>query len=315
MSRPDPPRELKALLRDLQTLQADVETLRADLEVYKNEVRAANARAERLRHLLRRLRTTPAAQPIARLPVRQVAIAYLLILTVCEVMTTLVLPTLGMTAYSLLLVALLFHAALTADYPIHRLLMTLTLAPMIRLLSLSLPLAELPQIYWYLVIGLPLFVPAFFTMRFLRLSGGEMGLRLGQPGTQGLIASSGVLLGLCEYVILRPDPLMTEFHLPQFIFYALIMLVCTGFMEEFIFRGLMQQTSIQTLGESGIVYVAVIFAVMHVGYQSLLDVIFVLVVGLFFGWIVRRTGSLSGVTVAHGLTNICLFLIIPLWVR
>jgi len=45
--------------------------------------------------------------------------------------------------------------------------------------------------------------------------------------------------------------------------------------------------------------------------RSLLDVLFVGVVGLFFGWVVHRTRSLLGVTLAHGLTNIILFLVMP----
>jgi membrane protease YdiL (CAAX protease family) len=57
--------------------------------------------------------------------------------------------------------------------------------------------------------------------------------------------------------------------------------------------------------------VALFFGVLHVGYQSLVDVIFVTGVGLLFGWIVLRTRSIIGVTLAHGLTNIMLFLIMP----
>jgi membrane protease YdiL (CAAX protease family) len=39
----------------------------------------------------------------------------------------------------------------------------------------------------------------------------------------------------------------------------------------------------------------------------------VFVVAVVFGWAVRRTGSLLGVTVAHGLTNVILFLVMPFW--
>jgi hypothetical protein len=57
--------------------------------------------------------------------------------------------------------------------------------------------------------------------------------------------------------------------------------------------------------------VSLIFAVLHFGYRSLLDVVFVLVVALFFSVVVSTTRSLIGVTVAHGLTNVALFLIFP----
>ena len=76
----------------------------------------------------------------------------------------------------------------------------------------------------------------------------------------------------------------------------------------------MQQTSIEQLGKlAGILYVTLIFAILHVGYHSLLDVLFVFVIGLIFGWFVSRTGSLLGVTLSHGLTNIMFFLVIPYW--
>jgi hypothetical protein len=61
----------------------------------------------------------------------------------------------------------------------------------------------------------------------------------------------------------------------------------------------------------GIVYVSVLFAILHMGFHSVLDVLFVFGVAMFFGWAVKKAGSLLGVTLAHGLTNIMLFLIFP----
>ena len=43
----------------------------------------------------------------------------------------------------------------------------------------------------------------------------------------------------------------------------------------------------------------------------LLDVLFVFAVGILFGEIVRRGGSILGVTLAHGITNVTLFLVMP----
>jgi hypothetical protein len=82
-------------------------------------------------------------------------------------------------------------------------------------------------------------------------------------------------------------------------------------LEEMIFRGLLQRSAGDALRRMGVVYVALLFAVLHIGYQSLADFCFVLLVGLFFGWVVQRTRSLLGVTLSHGLTNITLFLIMP----
>jgi membrane protease YdiL (CAAX protease family) len=52
--------------------------------------------------------------------------------------------------------------------------------------------------------------------------------------------------------------------------------------------------------------------VLHFGYHSLLDVVFVFAVAVFFGWVLLRTRSIVGVTLSHGLTKIRLFLVFPL---
>jgi membrane protease YdiL (CAAX protease family) len=122
----------------------------------------------------------------------------------------------------------------------------------------------------------------------------------------------GIALGYIEYLILRPEPLISDLTPAQFWGPALILMISTGFLEELIFRGVFQSQAIALLGRlRGIVYVAVYFGVLHVGYHSLIDVIFVTAVGLIFGWITYKTRSIIGVTLAHGLTNIMLFLIMP----
>ncbi|MFC1593058.1 type II CAAX prenyl endopeptidase Rce1 family protein [Candidatus Omnitrophota bacterium] len=49
----------------------------------------------------------------------------------------------------------------------------------------------------------------------------------------------------------------------------------------------------------------------HMGFLSWIDLIFVFVVAMFFAWVVKKTGSLFGVILAHGATNIMLYLIAP----
>jgi membrane protease YdiL (CAAX protease family) len=125
------------------------------------------------------------------------------------------------------------------------------------------------------------------------------------------VALTGVALGYLEYKILKPQPLVETFSLQAIWLPALILLVFTGFLEELIFRGLMQRASLPTIGRLGLVYVSLLFGVLHIGYRSLADLVFVFLVGLFFSLIVERTRSIFGVTLAHGLTNITLFLIFP----
>ena len=69
------------------------------------------------------------------------------------------------------------------------------------------------------------------------------------------------------------------------------------------------------MGSWGIVYASAIFALMHMGFYSWLDVVFVFGIALFFGWSVKKTGSLLGVTLSHGFANIMLYLIAPFLLR
>ena len=73
----------------------------------------------------------------------------------------------------------------------------------------------------------------------------------------------------------------------------------------------MQSTAWATMGKRAIIYISVMFAVLHTGYKSAIDVTFVFGVGIFFSWIVFRTSSILGVTLAHGIANSLLFLVMP----
>jgi hypothetical protein len=92
----------------------------------------------------------------------------------------------------------------------------------------------------------------------------------------------------------------------------LILLIFTGLLEELIFRGLLQYAAIRVLRGWGVAYVAVLFAVLHLGYRSAYELLLVFAVALLYGFIALRTGSILGVSLSHGLTNISLYLIFPL---
>ena len=92
---------------------------------------------------------------------------------------------------------------------------------------------------------------------------------------------------------------------------GLILLVCTRFSEEFVFRGPTQRASIHTLGRFGLLYTTLLFAVLHIGYRSVADVVFVLSVAVLCGWIAQSTWSLLGVTVAQAINNIVLIQVLP----
>lgn len=243
-----------------------------------------------------------------------VAIAALVAVAVAELLTTWSDPRLGMILHGLLLAGLFVASMQTQWREAWSLLLTLAFAPLIRILSLSLPLTEFPILYWYLITSVPLFAAVWVAKRSLGYSWRGLGLTMHGWVLQLLVGLSGLALGAAEYLILHPEPLAPELSWAATWLPALILFVCTGLLEELIFRGLLQRAAGDTLGRWAVPFVAMLFAVLHIGYRSFLDVAFVFIVGLGFGLVVERTRSLLGVTLAHGLTNVMLFLVMPYFI-
>lgn len=240
-----------------------------------------------------------------------VALVFLIAVALAELLTTWSDPRLGLALHGLILVGLFVASMQTGWRSAWVFVLSLAFAPLIRILSMSLPLTRFPILYWYLITSVPLFAAVWAAGRSLGYSWRGMGLTLRGWPLQVVVGASGLAFGAVEYLILRPEPLAPELSWQSTWQPALILFVCTGLLEELIFRGLLQRSAGDTLGRWAVPYVAMLFAVLHVGYKSLLDVVFVLLVGLYFGWVVERTRSLLGVTLAHGLTNTMLFLVMP----
>lgn len=236
---------------------------------------------------------------------------YMAGITLAEVMTTFVNPIVGLALHGGLLLMILMHTSLVEPGE-RKFLLALALAPLIRLMSLSMPLLEFEFKYWYVVIGLPLLIASAVVYRLSGYRRAQVGLALGKHlPLQLLVAAAGVGLGYLEYHILKPEPLVDSFNLQSVWLPSVILLVFTGFLEELIFRGIMQRAAADQLRKLGPYYISLLFAVLHIGYKSLIDLAFVFLVGFIFSLVAARTRSLLGVTISHGLTNISLFLIFP----
>ena len=86
--------------------------------------------------------------------------------------------------------------------------MALSLAPLIRIVSLAMPLEEFSSIYSYLIISIPLFIAVLAAIRILNLQPAAIGLTMKRLPVQLLVAVTGVGFGLAEYYILKPEPLI-----------------------------------------------------------------------------------------------------------
>jgi hypothetical protein len=176
------------------------------------------------------------------------------------------------------------------------------------------PLANIPQVWWYPIVYAPLLVAALVVARLSGYRREQIGLTFKQVGIQPAIALTGLLFGVVEYFILPEEAEASGQVLQEtWLLAAFFLVVCTGFVEELIFRGVMQRSAEGMFGWWGIVYISFLFAIFHLIHNSWMDVVFVFAIALFFGWVVKKTGSLLGVTLSHGLANIVLYLVIPLF--
>ena len=75
-------------------------------------------------------------------------------------------------------------------------------------------------------------------------------MKWGRVPLELLFGLSGSALGHIEYQILRPQPLARALTWGEAAIPALILLVSTGFVEELIFRGIMQRVAIKSIGDS-----------------------------------------------------------------
>jgi len=149
-------------------------------------------------------------------------------------------------------------------------------------------------------------------MRLQGLGLSEVGVTLKRSIAQYAIAFTGIPLGVVEYFILNPEPIAPGLQTGEVNLLALSLIFSTGFVEELVFRGVMQLNAIRAIGKTfGILCVTAVFASLHISWLSILEVLFVFCVGLFYGFLVLRTGSILGVSLSHGIINVYLFVMVP----
>jgi membrane protease YdiL (CAAX protease family) len=201
------------------------------------------------------------------------------------------------------------------DRPLATFLGALMLPPLVRVVSLSIPTAYFTTVEWLAIVGVPLLLAAAAVMNAAGLRRADVFLGLGERryiAINILIIFIGFGLGFVEYRILRPEPWIPASDRGQLPFAVVAIFLTNGLAEELIFRGILLRTGVALMGRQGaLLYVTLVFTVLHVGFMSVPDLVFVFVVGLVFGIAVLFTRSLWGVVGAHTLANVALYLILP----
>ena len=130
---------------------------------------------------------------------------YLVAITAAELLTVFLDPLVGVICHSIILVALFVQSVFVAESQGRNLMLALTLVPLIRILSLSLPLIQLPQVYWYPLIYAPLLAATVAVMWVVGLKPSHVGLVRRDLFFQVLLGvAAGLAYGILEYMILKP---------------------------------------------------------------------------------------------------------------
>lgn len=242
---------------------------------------------------------------------RRLVWVYPLLLVIEELLISNGYPQAGLLLLGLVLFLCALHTAFSSDRDVQRFVLALTLVPSIRIVSITLPLIQLPQVSWYPLIAMVVLFYAWIIANTLRLSPGDLGLSSGNLFLQIMLGLGGISIGSLVAWMIAPAPLLGSVASPVFWAIVACMLLLVGFDEEFIFRGLLQSTALPVLGRFGIPFVALLFTILHAGFHLVGYLLLVLLTALLFGYIVRWSGSLLGVALARGLINVILLLGIP----
>ena len=123
----------------------------------------------------------------------------------------------------------------------------------------------------------------------------------------------GLLLGVGEYLIVGKNPLIENLSIFNLLGLTLIMVFFVSLVEEIIFRSILQNRLEIILGSrEALIITSILFGLMHSGYGTIYEILYISLVGALIGYIFYGTRSLPLVTLIHGFMNVFFFGIIPL---
>jgi len=227
----------------------------------------------------------------------------------------------GLMVHIFLVFILLFLAVYIQerDIELSVFLVALSLAPLIRVFSLSMPrfwgTAPTATLPWLAVVGIPLLIAAAAVAYVQQLPPWLLGLGMNswkELWVQVAIGLTGLPLGLIEYTILREQAWIMGDTVTAVLVGGVVMFFSTGLAEEVIFRGIMMRRAMELLGNlKGVLFVTCVFTAMHIFFRNPLDLTFVFCVGLLYAFVVVKTKNLWGAIMSHTLANVILYLIAP----
>lgn len=246
-----------------------------------------------------------------------IALLYLSTVTIAELLTVSENPVLGVLAYIVILGVLLNQIATVSTPAVSQVMIGMLLPPILRIVSLSLPLFLFDVTLWYVIISIPLFLAVVAAMRTVGYTWRDVGLRLSLRGSplQIVAVILGLLFGVLQFWTLRSNPLASALVTQNAVIASLALVLTTGLVEELLFRGIVQQTAEKSLGKAGsVLYASLLYTALNIGWNSATYLLVVLVANVFWGYVFMRTRSIVGIALAHGFANVILFILAPMFI-
>lgn len=201
------------------------------------------------------------------------------------------------------------------DLEIHKIHQALILLPVLRLINLSMPVFFETTLYTFIFVYGPLAIPAAVIVIHQRRSLEQIGISMKNIEAYMILAVPlGFFLGLGEYLTIRPGYLIPDLEFINLLKLSIIMVFFVGFVEEIIFRSILQARLQEALSvPEALAITSILFGLMHSGYGNFQEMLYTGLVSLMLGFMFYKTRSLPFIAVVHGFVNVFLFGVFPLY--
>jgi len=214
----------------------------------------------------------------------------------------------------LVLIGLALATIYTSDTDLFKPYQALMLLPLLRLVNISMPTFFDMTLYLYIFIYAPLIIPVYIIAVHQGFTFEQMGFTLNY---RKLVLPVSVIVGFAiaqgEYYLIHAGNLIPDLSLWNILKLSVVMIMFIGLIEELIFRSILQTRLEESMGMfSGLIVTSILFGVLHSGYGTYYEMLFVSLAGLIVGYMFQKTRSLPLIALTHGMVNIFLFGLIPL---
>lgn len=216
----------------------------------------------------------------------------------------------GIFLYSILLVALLLYTCYRWEHE-QRFLVVLAIPSLIRLLNFTLPLGDFSPLVAQVIIAVPLVLSGVIFVWLLNQPVFPLIFKWRQISTYLLLIGLGSIVGFVLFQFKQPARVL--WNTPLLLsFYIFVLVFAMAFLEEWLFRGIMQAGLSSLLGKNvaGLL-VAIVYTVLHINQGTWIFVLLIFFFALGLSWLRNRSESLTQVFLVHGAANIVFFLILP----